>query len=400
MSEQASLFSPLASTNAAVSPEEIKFDLETFKNKNYLTHNFHPYPAKFVPQIPRTVILALSRVGETILDPFCGSGTSLVEASILGRKAIGLDINPLACLVSHVKTSPLTCEDTQRVLTVLRKTESLYHNTALGSASTSNSMPDRPSAPDFLNRDHWFEPHVQVELAAIRDLIWHVPAGGALDFLKVAFSAIIVKVSNQESDTRWVAIKKQIPPGGAIRAFLSKAHDMLGRAQQLRDLKPIPPKVHVQSVTEPFPFATGSIDLVVTSPPYLNSYDYYLYHKLRFYWLGLDHYSVQAQELGSRNRHSDKAEGIETYTEGILSALEETFRVLKPGRHLCIVIGDSILRGRIIEMNELYRSLAEKIGFSFVHSFSYDQRKYTSSFSRNFKTTFKQSHIIFFVRPP
>ena len=174
---------------------------------------------------------------------------------------------------------------------------------------------------------------------------------------------------------------------------------MVERALRFTDLGPTPATVHVHTVTEPFPLASASIDLIVTSPPYLNSYDYYLYHKLRFFWLDMDHYPVQAQELGSRNRHCDKAEGIETYTTGILAALREIFRILKPGKFLCIVIGDAVLKGNLINMNQLYRSLCKETGFSFVHDFSYDQRKYTFSFTRNLKTRFKQSHIIFFQRP-
>jgi len=85
----------------------IEFDLDSFKDKSYLTHNFHSYPAKFVPQIPRIVIEKLSKPGDIVLDPFCGSGTTLVEAKLTGRHSIGLDINPISILSSKCKTTPL-----------------------------------------------------------------------------------------------------------------------------------------------------------------------------------------------------------------------------------------------------------------------------------------------------
>ena len=68
----------------------------------YLTHNFHTYPAKFIPQIPKSTIKALTREGDIILDPFCGCGTTLVEANLLNRRAIGVDLTPIATLVSNL----------------------------------------------------------------------------------------------------------------------------------------------------------------------------------------------------------------------------------------------------------------------------------------------------------
>src|SRR5436309_4237098 len=74
----------------------------------YLTHGLHPYPAKFIPQIPNALIQELSSVGETIADIFCGSGTTLLEALQLKRHAVGIDANPLASLITRAKTTPLS----------------------------------------------------------------------------------------------------------------------------------------------------------------------------------------------------------------------------------------------------------------------------------------------------
>ena len=81
--------------------------LDAIQDKNYLTHGIHPYPAKFVPQIPGAIIDAYSKPGDTILDPFCGSGTTLLESIIRGRNALGIDINPIATLISRAKVTPL-----------------------------------------------------------------------------------------------------------------------------------------------------------------------------------------------------------------------------------------------------------------------------------------------------
>ena len=68
-------------------------------NTTYLTHGIHSYPAKFIPHIPRYIIKNYTKPKEVVLDQFCGSGTALVEANLLGRNAYGIDINPLSKLM-------------------------------------------------------------------------------------------------------------------------------------------------------------------------------------------------------------------------------------------------------------------------------------------------------------
>ena len=86
----------------------------------YLTHNFHPYPAKFIPQIPNLTIKWFTKKNETVFDPFCGSGTSLVEAKLLGRKSIGVDIHPLGVFMSKVKTTKIPEDELGKVLNFLK----------------------------------------------------------------------------------------------------------------------------------------------------------------------------------------------------------------------------------------------------------------------------------------
>src|SRR5437870_8392327 len=74
-------------------------------------HSFYKYPARFPPVFAREAIRAFTRKGETVLDPFCGGGTSLVEAIALGRKAIGFDISSLAVFLSRTKMMPITAGD-------------------------------------------------------------------------------------------------------------------------------------------------------------------------------------------------------------------------------------------------------------------------------------------------
>ena len=73
----------------------------------YLTHSLHPYPAKFPPQLPNMILKQYARKGQVVLDPFCGSGTTLVEARLQGLNALGVDVNGLSVLLSQVKATPI-----------------------------------------------------------------------------------------------------------------------------------------------------------------------------------------------------------------------------------------------------------------------------------------------------
>jgi len=79
----------------------------TIHETHEITHGIHPYPAKMVPQIAREIIRRFTKEKALVLDPFCGSGTVLLEALIAGRNGIGIDTNPLACLIARAKTTVL-----------------------------------------------------------------------------------------------------------------------------------------------------------------------------------------------------------------------------------------------------------------------------------------------------
>src|SRR3989338_1376772 len=86
------------------------FEDLTQKDTSYATHGFHKYPAKFIPQLAKRCIEENTNLGEIVCDPFMGCGTTLIESLVSGRKAVGVDINPVAYLISKVKTNPINPE--------------------------------------------------------------------------------------------------------------------------------------------------------------------------------------------------------------------------------------------------------------------------------------------------
>ena len=83
------------------------FEESSRKDTSYASHGYHRYPAKFIPQLARRCILENSERGDLIVDPFCGCGTTIIESLIQGRKSMGIDINPVAILISKAKITPL-----------------------------------------------------------------------------------------------------------------------------------------------------------------------------------------------------------------------------------------------------------------------------------------------------
>jgi site-specific DNA-methyltransferase (cytosine-N4-specific) len=388
------------SDSPTFSLDSIEFDLDKIRDKNYLTHNFYPYPAKFIPQFPRKIISSLSRKGETVLDPFCGSGTTLVEAKLLGRNSIGVDVNPIATLVSKVKTTVLS--DAQ--LTKVKRTASeigisinLHYGTRPIACDRTKCIDFK--VPDFLNRDHWFKPFVLYELAIIKAHIDAVEDEDSRDFLIVAFSSIITKVSNQESDTRYAGIDKPIREFDAYHAFDKKVDDMIDRIERFsRQASNAFVKIYPHDSSDMSFLGDETVDLVMTSPPYLNAYDYYLYHKLRMYWLGIDHYKVQELEIGSRHKHSDNDLGVDQYLGSIRKCLKESRRALKKGRFLTVVVGDAIKNCELIKMDDCFEILGKDLGLALEKEIIYPLRKYTRAFTPGQKKTPKNGYIMVFKK--
>jgi site-specific DNA-methyltransferase (cytosine-N4-specific) len=381
---------------------DLVLSLDEIKQKNYLTHGIHPYPAKFIPQIPACILERYSTTGQVILDPFCGSGTSLLEAMIRNRRAFGIDLNPIATMVSRAKTCILSSLERNEIAKLLDFLDFVLKE-RMDNVSFFETEVDRDEIPAFLNRDHWFQEHVQLELAWIKRLIKKHSVSSALeDLLNVCFSAIIVKVSNQESDTRWKAIKKRIGNGDVIIAF-RKA--MINNSRNLESLREIiqscyqKPSVFTGPVLEVLSLIPPeSIDLVVSSPPYLNSYDYYLYHKLRMFWLGYDHKFVQKMEIGSRNKHCDNNEDITSFTTAMTEVLQGLASRLKKNGLLALVVGDSIFRGNLYDMGRIYKQIASRTGYKLMEEASYSQRKYSKAFTPNMKSGNKETHILIFSK--
>jgi DNA modification methylase len=341
-------------SNITARLSSVNWDFEKVTKRSRI-HDVHPYPARFIPQIPREII-RLFHPGDSsaVLDPFCGSGTTLVEAIRAGKPAIGVDVHPLAVLIAKVKTTPLTSS-----LSIVAQ------------AIVNSGSPDYTAIPKIPRLDHWFLPDVQRALANLVHRIDEVHDQTVKDCLKVALSRIIVRVSNQESDTRYAAIQKDVTAGQVYQLFLESAAFIERAVLEAYGgffAPSVECKLILGSILDVNPRSIGrNVGLVVTSPPYPNAYEYWLYHKYRMYWLGMDPLQVRKMEIGARPHYFRKRPATEEDFERQMTQVFHLLsRVMIPRALACFLVGRSILRGKKIDNGRLLKRAAEANGFSYV----------------------------------
>jgi len=378
-------------------------------NTSYLTHGLHEYPARMIPQIANRLILKYSVEEGNILDPFCGSGTTLVEARLSRRCSTGIDINPFAVLLAKVKATPI---DFKTIgfdpVEFLSNVESEYEN-----AKKKGNLPEPPKHI-FGNLLHWFKPHVARDLEFLYEQIEEVENGDIRDLLKVVFSDTVFRTSN--IDLRASRFIRTMPKEKLINynpnvlvQFRRKLMDSIRQVNLFtRKIKTIesewnPEHVAVlirQGDARKLPFQEKGFDAIITSPPYgeeKNTVGYSRWAKLSLMWLRLDGKAIKESErqtLGAISVANAKEllealpsptastlmKGIFKYDESrirdalpfffdYLTALKEMRRVLRPHSYCCIVIGDRSIRKKRLNMEKVTVELAKNVGFSHKTSF-------------------------------
>lgn len=362
------------------------------KLESECVHSMHAFPCKFPGSLPNSIIKEFSNKKDVICDPFVGSGTTLVEASLLGHESIGVDINPIACLLSKVKSTPIPLSKLNKIPLILENIKDDYSKAVNNNFSSIKIV-------NFKSIDHWFKNNVIRELSLIKENILKVSDKDLRDLLLIAFSSIIVRVSNQESDTRYAAINKNIKNGDTLKKFIDRANEYKESMKNFWNLLPdkkIKSKVILSDTRSMKKIKSNSVDLIITSPPYANTYDYYLYHKQRKLWLDMDVFKTQNSEIGSRREFSSLKESPIKWEEDIKECLLEFRRITKPKGKIFIIIGDSIINKKLIKSDDLFQKVAIKIGFKHISTESTLLKKHSRQFNPKFQTNEKKEYLIYF----
>jgi 16S rRNA G966 N2-methylase RsmD len=330
-----------------------------------LTHGFHSYPARMHPAIAATLLDAAPR-GVPLLDPFCGSGTVLVEAVVRGMRATGVDLNPLALRIAATRCALRGPNERARFVAALR---------SVADRSLERVRERRPvQAPLPRSEVRWYEPHVLKELGGLREEIAAVAEEADRDALQVLLSAIVVKFSRQRADTAEETAPKRIRKGLATEFFVRKGEELARRWADLdeaaaRDARPpVLFEGDARRLARLLPRGAAPA-VVVTSPPYGGTYDYVAHHARRYPWLGLDPRRFERFEIGARRalRGPDARARWDAEVRDVLRALSE---VVARDARLFLLTGDAQLGRTRIDAAEQLRHLAPAAGLRVLASAS------------------------------
>ncbi len=341
---------------------------------SYLSHDLHPYPAKFVPQLPAQVIQLLSSRGELVWDPFGGSGTTAVEALLNDRCCISTDINPLGAIIGRAKTTSLRFFEEDELKKFIGKLE--FYNSSLSFLKEyfdTHQEELEAEIPSIPNIEKWFCNTVICELAYIKRMIkTELKSDAAITVALASLSKIITKVSNQESETCYRAIGRNSAMGETISIYLHNLREnfakvkVIGQLLEHRSARFITVNVMDDIVGAQKTIRENEVDLVVTSPPYPNAFDYHLYHRFRIFWLGGNPVEMGKVEIGSHLKYQRNKNSFDTFEEELTPVLSNCFRALKPGRYAVFVLGDAVFDGVLYKTAEHIGRLAQGLGFEFV----------------------------------
>jgi DNA modification methylase len=358
----------------------------------YAAHGWHAFPAKFPPQLPRSFIMELTDPGDIVLDPMMGSGTTLVEAVLMGRTGVGTDIDPLA--IQMVMTKLGSMKLSQALNEGLRVAENARKALQEETHELAKTLEYYFDSPTKRFVDYWFAFNTQLELIALIHEIQEIRDSAVRRFLNLAFSSIIITKSGGVSLAKDLAHTRphrveSKTPNSAIEEFKKRVE------RNRESLIPVDNAGFMVAAgnAQALPFADESIDLIVTSPPYAShAIDYMRAHKFSLVWFG---HSIT--ELGILRRKyiggdalcnmqplplpsntaqvvallesmdKSKARVLHRYYSEMSVALSEMYRVLKPGRAAIVVVGTSVMRGLDTETQICLGEIGKKIGFNLVH---------------------------------
>lgn len=415
-------------------PIEVSFRklVSNINNSDRATHLIHAYPAKLLMHIPYYFLhnTVFSKKGDKVLDPFCGSGTVLLESILAERNAIGTDANPLARLISKVKTTKYDIELLKKLTNDLK---SAINNNC-------NSAP-----PNVINIDYWFLPRVKEQLTDIIEGINKISHESYRDFFLLCFSNCIKKVSLTD-------------PRVSVPVRLKAEHYNLGHPlrkkteEQLNALNSVDVKEKFFEITnnnikrfealsfqrdenftanvigsdaknlqhefrketENFKLETNSIDLIISSPPYAGAQKYIRASSLNLGWLGHTSTNACLKKLEEQNigrEHYKKSEYSVLQKTGIMEAdiilenifeknplrsyiaanylkemkiaFSESVRVLKPEGYIILIAANNQVCGLEFKTQEFLMQIMKDLGMRVVLRLIDDIKSYGLMTKRN-----------------
>ena len=368
--------------------KDVSWDFRKSNTKEY-THCFHNYPAMMIPQVARKLLERYGVSGGWLLDPYCGTGTSLVEASMFGINAVGCDINPLVRLIASAKTNPPSLHIVDEHLAELQ--DKLMRIRFNGNGACAADI------PPILNMDYWFSSDVVKSLATLRERILSVEGDSIRNFLWVAFSETarecsytkngefkLVRMPAQKlesfnPDVFGIFLGKLERNRSGLAAYLDRRKDAEVLVTDMNTANGEVPQVH-----QPF-------DLVITSPPYGDSSTtvaYGQFSRLSGEWIGLPNSRIVDRiSMGGSRKYGylpdspvtpaieevrsidrKRALQVEAFYIDLLSSIKTVSSITSEQSTVCYVVGNRRVKGVTLPTDEFVAFAFGEFGFSHMET--------------------------------
>lgn len=290
----------------------------------YLTHDFLRWYGKLIPQLVSKLIGMYSEEGDTVFANFSGSGTVALEAHLLNRNAVGIDANPLALLLSRVKSSPAAF-DPEELISLL--------DSKLPKKTTRNY-----SSNEFLQK--WFTKDAYEDLDKYHQAIQNLENAKLRDTLTLALASIVKKVSRVDARcVNHIVVDSKKKESEVRKSLFEKMKDISADIDNLIEKKS-KAKVSVKpGDARNLDLSDNSVDLIISHPPYLGAIDYTNIMQLENVILGNDNKIIDAKDISTTS--------MKNYLLSMQDVFTEMNRVLKPGKYMAVIIGDNRKDGNI-----------------------------------------------------
>ena len=371
-------------------------------NRNTPIFDWYLMPEAYsAPLINEAIAEYGIREGATVLDPFCGTGTTLVAARLAGRNALGIEVNPFLCYASRVKTRaafnlPLLKLESERLLS---RAPSLLREAENADTTGQYMLPAMPRI------ERWMARKVALKVVALRDCIESEMSPENRDVPMLALASLLRGVSNMKLSPHAFGSREVKQDAPVMLAFETRLRKMLQDIEGLQAQEGLGKAEVIQGDVR----AQGELehpllpaDIAITSPPYLNNLDYTMQTRMELFFLGFvksmeelkqlrkrmmicdakamyrdveDWTRVEQvqsireiaqridDKLGDRGWGWDYAHMTRQYFGGILRALEATRAMLNPGAHFVLVVGESAHAGVLVPVPDLIAELGELVGY-------------------------------------
>lgn len=380
------------------------------RNKTLPVHRWVPWIAGFSSDFVKSALNGFLSKKGTVLDPFCGVGTTIVEAILGGHNVVGFEINPYAVLASRAKANAYHI-DIDTFTSTIDDFQQFYKEKI-----SSNYKPHSVPPQGFKTRASFYSPRVLQKVLIMQDFVLAIDDENVRDLFRLAFASTMVSYSNYSYEPslgrRVSAGREEIHDFHVAKTVMDKLTDMaedIVWVQEHVDHN----NLDVQIIKDSFfrcrkHLLPASVDLVITSPPYLNNYHYNRNTRPQLYWLGYAHSPDDFKKLEDMNfgkfwqtvrdldrldlsfslpdtdieerlqvlRKLNREKGpyggngwanyAASYFNDCLKFAEGVHYVLKRRGAALVVIGNSILQGVMIPTDEYFGKIAESAGLELV----------------------------------